>query len=287
MSTVYVVDAAGHIPWSQLPYPGGLRYVSAYPVKNLTPAELAEAKTAKKEVGLVYEDDAMDFAGGSAVGLAKAKIAEPILAALPWPAERPVYAALDGDLPAAQYAAAWAGVCAFADYLKRPRAVYGPRPFLLYCSDRGCKYLWELGSADFNTGTEPTDRSLQQLNQQVYVAGVQCDLDQVFVLDWGQVPAPALPKPPVPHNPVSTEGSMTFFVQATSDAPVSQLGAEVKTDTFWFINLEEGTRYISPGTGSVALVKAALTAAGLASRIREGKDGWAGEVIAAFRQIPA
>lgn len=191
--TALVLDAGTTVPWRKVPtaYSGGVRYLSSYPQKNLSVAEAAEARAAGKPLALVYEDGALDFAGGANAGVAKAHVAAPLLRELSWPADRPVYAALDGNLSDVAYPMALEGVKAFAGALGRPEAVYGPRPFLAYCAARGVHFLWECASADFNTGPQPAGVSLQQLVAQANIDGVICDVDEVLADDWGQVPAPA------------------------------------------------------------------------------------------------
>ncbi|MGC8511331.1 MAG: glycoside hydrolase domain-containing protein [Acidimicrobiales bacterium] len=169
---------------------GVLRYLSADPSKALGPGEWAEYRAARIPVALVYEDGPTDFECGVQAGREKAQIAGPLLAGLAWPAGRPVYAAVDCNLPGAGYPLTYAGITAFATALGRPSAVYGPRPFLAYCAERGVQFLWELGSSSFNTGPEPKGKVLQQLVGGPPIGGAEVDYDTVLAKDWGQVPAP-------------------------------------------------------------------------------------------------
>lgn len=196
-----VLDSASAIDYAAAKaagYKGAIRYLSSFPAKNLSPEEHAKAHEAGLPVALVYEDGNNDFAGGANAGVAKAHVAAPILVALKWGKDRPVYCAVDNDLPVSQYEISWEGIDTFAKALDRPAGAYAPRPFLCYLEARGVKFLWELASSSFNTGPEPRTRSLQQLVDQVSPGGVTCDVNNVLADDWGQFPAPAKPKPKPP-----------------------------------------------------------------------------------------
>ncbi len=197
MTYAPALDSANHIPWAQaVGYAGGLRYLSSFPAKNLTQQEFSEARTAGKSLALVFEDQAQDALGGAVMGRLKAAKAASQTRWLLWPVDRPVYFSCDFEATPDQYPIMWACVSAFAGALKRPTAVYAQRGFLRYAENRGCRFLWELGSESFNEGAEPKYKSLQQHPDQVYIAGVECDYNDVLVEDWGQNPAPVKPKPP-------------------------------------------------------------------------------------------
>lgn len=172
---------------------GVLRYITEVSSKCLTGPEAASYHAAGIPIGLVYEDAADDFAGGVNAGNAKAHIAAPILKTLGVPAHRPVHCAVDCNLPQAAYPQTYAGIHAFCSTLGRPDAVYGPRPFLLWCEKtHGVEWLWELGSSSFNTGPEPTNKRLQQLVSKPSGVGTigGVDYNAALCSDWGQWPAP-------------------------------------------------------------------------------------------------
>lgn len=184
---------------------GVLRYVCSptiSPGKGITTAEAKELEAAGLPYGLVYEDGVDDWVGGANAGAVKATIAGPTLKAIGFGAGRPVYCAVDENLPALQYVDTWEGIHAFATALGRPDACYGPRPFLLWLQkNHGVEWLWELGSSSYNTGPEPTNKRIQQLvscpSGCKVLGGV--DWDVALTEDWGQFPAPVAPKPaPVP-----------------------------------------------------------------------------------------
>lgn len=194
---------------------GCLRYVCSVllcPGKGITVAEARAILAALLEYGLVYEDGANDFAGGAAVGRSKAAIAlttiHALLAADLWSLTRPIYCAVDENLPESLYASTAAGILAFAQALQCPPGCYGPRPFLRYLEQQhGVVWLWELGSSSFNTGLEPpANKRLQQLVE--IPAGCKAidgvDWDEALTSDWGQFPAPVPPKPtPNPEDDVT------------------------------------------------------------------------------------
>ena len=179
---------------------GVLRYLALDRAKAISVAEASQLHAAGLPYGLVYEDGPMDFAGGANAGGAKAAVAAPILAALTraelWAPDRPVHCAVDGNLPTSLYRLTWEGIHAFAQLLERPEACYGPRPYLYWLEqNHGVRFLWESGSASYNTGPEPT-KTLQHLVTVPPgckpVSGVDWDL--ALVPDWGQFPAPAAPQ---------------------------------------------------------------------------------------------
>lgn len=153
---------------------------------------------------LVYEDGASDFSAGAAAGRAKATIAlsvvHGLLAADLWSLSRPIYCAVDENLPPELYAPTEAGIIAFARALGCPPAAYAPRPFGLYLASRGVMFFWELGSSSFNDGPEPSNKRIQQLT--VVPEGCSpvpdVDWDETLTLDWGQFPSPVHPPPPKP-----------------------------------------------------------------------------------------
>lgn len=195
-ATKWVLDSASVIPAdpAKAAAVGVVRYVSAYPTKNLTVAEYQADKAASVAVALVYEDGPLDFLG-SVAGTAKAHIAEPILAGLEFEAHRPVYCSFDtgpaGVIAEEQYELGWQAIEAFAGALDRPPAAYGPRPFLAWLNRyQGVKYLWEFASSAYNTGARSAATVLAQTTEQKVVGGVLCDLNEVLASDWGQSPSP-------------------------------------------------------------------------------------------------
>ena len=238
--------------------------------KSISESEYQSYQLSGIKVGLVYEDAAMDWTSPAA-GKGKAMIAIPILKKIGFPAGRPVYAAVDEQLPSSAYAATYASIATFAQALVRPIAIYGPRPFLLYCEqNHGVEWHWEVASASWNTGPEPTSKRLQQLIiGPADIAGNAVDWDEAMADDWGQVPAPAPVDPPSPWvPPPTTEGKVTHHqiklpVPASGNADGTISVASYPTVTGVWIDGGSGpndTGYVSAqqaGAGTSVSVRSA------------------------------
>lgn len=179
---------------------GVLRYVCEDASKMMTTTEARSYVSEKIAYGLVYEDATNDFSEGANMGVAKAKIAAPLLSALAFESGRPVYCAVDYDIPEALYQITWEGIHAFCVSLSRPDACYGPRPFLQYLEQvHGVGWLWEVASSDWNgDGPEPKQKRLQQNVGGPAIGGAAVDYNTVVMSDWGQFPAPDPIQPPKP-----------------------------------------------------------------------------------------
>ena len=242
---------------------GVLRYICAELAKRITVAEHLTYRAAGIPVALVYEDGAGDFAGGANAGAAKAVIAAPQLVALAWPKDRPVYAAIDENLPVALYQLAYEGIHAFASALGRPDAIYGPRPFGYWAwKTHGVEYFWELGSSSFNDGPEPPSKRLQQLVGGSPIGGASVDYNTVLAEDWGQFPYTApvpAPKPPAPHvAPSPPKPSPTPEVAKVLHTVTGKIGAngEVIIDTsIPWANRQAATPQTEDGAQSTASVR--------------------------------
>lgn len=183
------LDAYGTVPAGELgPYAFVGRYVSEQPGKCITPAEVAAYHRAKKSIILVYEDNASDGLGGTAMGEEKASIARPILAGLGCPSWVPVHFAFDmpgyqADLPAFLDC-----TLAFAATLGRPAAAYGDVDTCSYLGAHGVRYLWQFGEGQAPGVTvlqgPPTTASW----------GQPIDPDTALAASYGQW-APPKPKP--------------------------------------------------------------------------------------------
>lgn len=180
------VDSYGMLPARLLaPYDFIMRYVALQPGKCIVASEIPAYHAVGKSVGLVYEDGATDGLHGAPMGAAKAKLALPILKAIGWPADLPVYFAF--DMPGYQTAlpAFLACALAFAAGIGRPAAVYGDVDTCTYAHEHGVKYLWQFGE-----GRAPGLTIYQSQSKQL--DGYNIDPDTAFAADYGQwAPAPA------------------------------------------------------------------------------------------------
>lgn len=243
-------------------YAGVIRYLSSDPSKAIGPSEASGYLGAGLSIALVYEDGAADANGGAATGGEKAAIAGPQLVALGVPSGRPVYFAVDENLAADLYPSAWACVDTFARTLGRPAAVYGPRPLLAYCKQRGASYLWETGASSWNTGPEPPGVQLHQLAGQVVVDGATVDVDVAATADWGQWPyQPPTPSPasglPLEINVAIHTVSITTDVNgdgfAETTIPWSQYVAVAHEGTRDASHFAAGEAHVAEVGGRVAV----------------------------------
>lgn len=188
---------------------GVLRYVTWVAGKCITAAEAASYRAVGLSIGLVYEDGANDFAGGEAAGTQKAQVAAPVLQALGFPTQLPVYCAVDTGLDPSLYEVTYQGIHQFCSLLGRPDAMYGPRPFAAWCeTEHGMDYFWETAASSENTGPEPSSKRLQQLVYQPAGVGALggVDYDLATQPNWGQwgiahaPPMPAAKGKPTPAD---------------------------------------------------------------------------------------
>lgn len=181
------LDAYGAIPVSELgKYQFVGRYVAQQPGKCITPDEATTYLKNGKSIVLVYEDNPEDALGGANVGLAKAKIAKPILTALGVPQTVPVHFAV--DMPGYSYDLATFIACAkvFALYLGRPAAIYGDVDTCTYAHEQGIRFLWQFGE-----GRAP-GVTIYQSPATTAPWGQAIDPDESLAPNYGQW----LPKPP-------------------------------------------------------------------------------------------
>lgn len=178
-------DAYGPIPVSDLKangYSFVCRYISQTPGKCITRSEYVGYLSGGIAVALVYEDNARDGEGGAATGAAKARLAIPILDAIDWPADRPVYFAFDMPGYAYDQPSFLACAVAFAHGVGREPAQYGDVDTCTYGAQHGIKYLWQFGE-----GRAP-GISIYQSPSDIAPWGQPVDPDESLVEDFGQSP---------------------------------------------------------------------------------------------------
>ncbi len=167
-------------------------YVSADPAKCITPARAKAYRAAGKALVLFYEDGADDALGGANAGAAKALIARPVLAAIEWPADKPVHFACDFSPVGAQVSACVAAAKAFAAGIARPEGIYGNVNVCTAAHAAGIKYAIQFGE-----GRAP-GITIYQGYPPVDVGGQLCDPDEALAADYGQWASPPPPPPPKP-----------------------------------------------------------------------------------------
>lgn len=192
------LDSYGALPVSVLNgYDFIGRYVSGVVGKCIVQAEVTTYHRAGKSLILVYEDEAQDALGGANAGAAKAVIARPILKAIGWPTNLPVFFAV--DMPGyGQYLPDFVSCAkAFAAGIARPAGIYGDVDTCTYAHGEGIEFLWQFGE-----GRAPGVTVYQSAS--TTVNGHSVDPDEALTANYGQWSPPAPPTP----KPTPTEETM-------------------------------------------------------------------------------
>lgn len=168
-------------------YVGAMRYLCyPDPGKQLTKPELDALHAAGIAVGVVWETTANRSGQGRAAGQADAVEANRQADALGFPADRPIFYAVDFDTSADVVRPYFAGA---ADVAGRPVGVYGS-----YRVVEGLGLDWSWQCAAWSGNGEGSGGSIQgrrlsrraRLFQRVgYVLGDTCDVNDVLAPDWG------------------------------------------------------------------------------------------------------
>lgn len=244
------VKAAGYI--------GAVRYL-CYPgdgIKQLRAGELAALHAQGLAVGVVWETTADRAGQGYNAGQSDAAEANRQADALGFPADRPIYYAVDFD-------GRWENVKPYFDGARanggRPVGIYGSYGVVEAC-DVG--WVWQCAAWSGNgngTAGNIDGRRLSakaRLFQRVgYVLGQTCDVNDVLADDWGGW-HPDHPTPQPEDDDVTTlpEVQQEFMNQdARMAAALAKLLEDIKTE---FVNQDTRTRaYID---AKVAEVEAKL-----------------------------
>lgn len=167
-----------------------LRYVSTPGnPKNVTPAEVIAYKQAGIGLGIVFESVADRVLGGRANGEADARLARDQLTALKMHSA-PCYFAVDFDLRGAyqlvQLKEYLHGACAVLGHGRV--GIYGGYvPVHFARKNKLCSWFWQTSAWSY--GKVDSHIHVLQYDTQT-VAGIPCDLDRTFQVDWGQWPRP-------------------------------------------------------------------------------------------------
>lgn len=178
--TADAVRQAGHS--------GVIRYVGTPGrTKNITAAEYRDMTSKGVGVALVYENKAGDAAGGYSAGQAAARIARADADSVGFPADKPIYFAVDSDqVTAANFAAVSAYLDGAASILgDRARVgVYGEYDVIEKNVGSHARYGWQ--TAAWSGGKRSSKAHLFQRLGQIYVGGIQSDVNDILAADWGQ-----------------------------------------------------------------------------------------------------
>lgn len=170
-------------------YVGAVRYIGMpWRIKCTTASELQDFTREGLGMALVFESTATDWRGGEAQGIKSGQMARDHANAIGFPADRPIYMAIDQDVVtsgefnlminylrgAAQSlgGAASTGVYGEADVIDRARNAGVASKF------------WQ--TAAWSRGKMAPNLHLFQKIGYVNVGGVACDVNDVHALDWGQ-----------------------------------------------------------------------------------------------------
>lgn len=174
------VKAAGHS--------GVIRYIGTPGrTKNITRAEYADMTSKGISVALVYENRTGDAGGGYGAGVTAARNARADADSVGFPSSRPIYFAVDSDqVTAADFAAVSAyldGAASVLGSLFRV-GVYGEYEVIERNVGSHASYGWQ--TAAWSLGERSAKAHIYQRLGQVYVGGIQSDVNDILASDWGQ-----------------------------------------------------------------------------------------------------
>lgn len=178
---------------AQQGYTGHIRYLSHEPAKNMSPAQIQDLHSLDLGAGLVWETTAARARAGYQAGADDAVEANRQADRLTWPVDRPIFYAVDVDLPPQplQYVADYfAGV---RDHSARPWGIYGEYDLIEAAAWAGeTPWLWQcaawsgLGSG---SGGSIDGRRLSQHAKLFQTVGAELggriDRNVVLADDWG------------------------------------------------------------------------------------------------------
>lgn len=153
--------------------------------KNIAGFEYADLVANGVAVALVYEDGAQDALGGFAAGQASARAARADADSIGFPANRPIYFAVDWVATAGQMPAVMAYLDGAGDVLGIGQVgVYGFQLTIRTAMDGGhARWLWQCGALD---ALVPGCHLYQHNNDNTTVSGITCDVNDALAPDFGQ-----------------------------------------------------------------------------------------------------
>lgn len=157
--------------------------------KNLKPEEIADMHAHGVAVVVVFETTRWRAADGFDAGKYDAGEALDQARRLGWPADRPIYFAVDFEVPQDQCGTIWSYFDGVKTVLGRDRVgVYGSYDVVRTMIEGGLvKYAWQ--TAAWSAGQFGGPRiNLFQRAEQVTVDGVTCDVNEALTTDYGQWP---------------------------------------------------------------------------------------------------
>lgn len=175
------IKAAGHV--------GVIRYVGTPGrTKNITKAEYDELNRNGIDVALVYENKAGDANGGFSEGVNAARAARANADAIGWPKDRPIYFAVDSDqvtaLDFSEVVAYLDGAASVLGNGIERIGVYGEYDVIERNVGSHARYGWQ--TVAWSGGRVSSKAHLFQRLGQIYVGGIQVDVNNILAADWGQ-----------------------------------------------------------------------------------------------------
>ena len=179
-----LVAAGKSFAFRYVPYPGNGG-------KGLTTAELGDLQSHGLSVGLVFESTKGRALGGRPAGVSDATMTAAAITPLGFPADRPVYFAVDFDAQATQQAAIDAYLGGAASVLSPSRVgVYGGLDVVNRCAENGsAQWFWQTYA--WSGGRQSAHAHLYQYHNGQTINGAAVDFDRSITSDFGQwVPLP-------------------------------------------------------------------------------------------------
>jgi len=171
-------------------YIGAIRYIGFPSRTKCTDAnELDDFTRHGLGMALVYQDGTGDALGGYGAGVAAAGRAGKHADAIGFPAGRPIYFAVDRDITnESQMDAVMAYLRGAGSVLGGGLVgVYGERDVTVWArGEKAAAWWWQTRAWSGTPVRLDPERHLYQRPGQVYVGGIQCDVNDVLKPDWGQ-----------------------------------------------------------------------------------------------------
>lgn len=162
------------------------RYLSWYPEKNLTPAEAKALISAGISIVCNWEDTANEALEGYATGVTSARQAAKLAQTCGQPDSRPIYFSVDFDATPGNQAAINDYFDGVASVIGRGRCgAYGGYYPVQRLFDAG-KIAWGWQTYAWSGGQWEPRAQLRQVQNGITVGGVECDLDNATISDYGQ-----------------------------------------------------------------------------------------------------
>jgi Domain of unknown function (DUF1906) len=187
-----VLDYSGGYPGAfniaHAGFGGAVRYIG-YPDRRkcTNSAELRDFTANGIGMALVFENNASAWRRGWVGGQADARTAREHATAIGFPEHRPIYMAVDQQVTtAAELGTAAAYVDGAASVLGiEQTGVYGQYSVMEACRDL-CDYFWQCRAWSGTPVKYANHRDLFQRVGTVRVGGIDCDVNDVIAVDWGQ-----------------------------------------------------------------------------------------------------